>query len=197
MRMTSLQRRFALGGLILSCTCWLSVDIFAQQGLTAGTRIRITAVTSMNDMTASRRTIVGTFEAIGDTAITVVDEHGVTLTIPRPTILQIERSEGRQSRGRNAAIGFAIGLGVGALLAATTTGDCAHSFGPCGPGIAAVAGATLGGGIGLALGASIPPAERWRVDPRLNNDLHQTSPQALASPSAPVARSDGARHSAR
>ena len=126
----------------------------------AGMRIRITTAPSNDQAGKQRRTLVGSLVTIDESTVVVTDQHGSNVRVLRTFIIAMERSAGRKSRGKNTAIGLLVGATVGAAMVAATASDCT---GLCvvGPGAAAVVGGIFFGDIGAAIGAVVPPAERW------------------------------------
>ena len=133
-----------------------------ESPLAPGMRIRITTGPAADTMRAGQRT-VGSFVALDDSALVLVDEHGRSVRVPRRSISAIERSEGKYSRGRKAL----IGLLMGGTVAAGGSAECQDGECSGGTGASAsdgVAGLFVGA-IGAAIGAVLPPGERWiRID---------------------------------
>lgn len=134
--------------------------------LVQGSRLRIRA-SSLNGP------IRGTLASLSGDSLTLETQGRAPLVLERSQITRLEVSAGRRSRGRGAAIGALIGLGVGLLSTTaiglgTCSGDNAGSEDCV---IGTVAGLVvltpaltiLGAGIGVAL----PPGERWvKVPPQ-------------------------------
>jgi hypothetical protein len=160
--------------LTLLCCGLLSVpEAIAQQAtLPDNTRLRLTLAPQTN---APPRHVIGWFETLDGSTITLRDRRGRMSTTERRAVTRVERSQGRHSRWRRAGFGFLIGAASGMLVGALSE-DCSNaggSFAPCfnRAETAGLAGLWFGG-IGSAVGALLPPGERW---------------EALSLPAAPVA----------
>jgi hypothetical protein len=131
--------------------------------LAPGMRIRITTGPAADRTTRAGQQTVGSFVALDDSALVLVDEHGRSVRMPRSSISAIERSEGKYSRGRKALIGLLMGGTVAAGGSAECQdGDCS---GGAGAGASDGAAGLFVGAIGAAIGAVLPPGERWiRID---------------------------------
>jgi hypothetical protein len=143
-----------------------------QTTIPDNTRLRLTLTQQAN---APPRHVIGWFESLDRSGITLRDRRGRVSTTQRTKVNRIERSQGRHSRWRRTGFGFLIGATSGALVGALSGDDCSRaggSFAPC-----FSAGTTAGllgvffGGIGAGVGAALPPGERWEL---------------LALPSVPV-----------
>jgi hypothetical protein len=108
--------------------------------------------------------VIGWLDSFDQSAITVRHRRGHISTTYRSTVTRVEQSHGRHSRWRRTGIGFALGVAGGALFGAAAGEDCANSrgFGPCfSPGATAAMLGMFFRGIGAAVGALVPPGERW------------------------------------
>ena len=150
---------------LVALLCWGLVGVrpaAAQQAILDNTRLRLTLVPHAD---APARHVLGWFESLDGSSITLRDHRGRMSTTQRTTVTRIEQSHGRYSRWRRTGFGFLVGVASGALFGLAAGDDCSTkrgTFAPCFD-VALTAG-VLGawfGGIGAAVGASLPPGERW------------------------------------
>ncbi|MEZ5319452.1 MAG: hypothetical protein R2752_18785 [Vicinamibacterales bacterium] len=83
------------------------------------------------------------------------------------TLSRLERSAGRHSRWRGAALGALVGFGVGAIVGRLST-HCGASDWICLQAVAVLGGGLMGAGGGAAVGAALPPRERLVLVVRLD-----------------------------
>jgi hypothetical protein len=134
-----------------------------ESPIAPGMRIRITTGPATDRTARPGQKTVGSFVAVDDTALVLIDEHGRRVRVPRSSISTIERSEGKHSRGRKAL----IGLLMGATATAGGSAECQDDscFGDAGDSASGGLAGLFVGAIGAAIGAALPPAERWvRID---------------------------------
>lgn len=158
MKSTQTRRKVrgtALISLIALFLLVMNIDLIAQEAspIVPGTRVRVTAPDVASGKIAG--TIIITVKA--DTLELKVKGKIRPLVIPLGSITRLEVSRGRKSAaGWGAAIGFGIGAGWIAVLAATLPHEPAEasSAGEVARGIA------VSGGIGAGLGALVGLAIR-------------------------------------
>ena len=142
--------------------------------LAPGMRVRILAP----DVSSNK--LIGTIDRVSDESVILdVPGRNEPVSILRRKIARLDVSEGPRSRGVDATIGGVIGAGIAA-------GGCALANGSgrghiVSSGTVAGVCALFGSGIGAAIGAAIPPGERWKemsatryrisVLPRLDHGL--------------------------
>ena len=133
--------------------------------LRQGSRLRITSP-------AFKGPIRGTLASLSDDSLTLVTKSGAApLLIERGRITRLDISAGR-SRGRKAAIGAALGLGVGLIITgvAAATEDCSgYGAEDCGliPAVSLILFTPALTVSGAVIGVALPPSERWvRVPPQ-------------------------------
>lgn len=144
-----------------------------SQDLLSGTRVRVTTTARRASPRAPRIAglpagpgaprIAGLLVSISDMDVTIVPDRATApLMIPKATILGIERSTGRRSRWRGAAVGAVIGGFVGAVVGLASE-RCGAGDLVCLEALAALGGGMIGAAGGAAVGAALPPAERCVV----------------------------------
>ncbi len=90
--------------------------------------------------------------------------------VPRAGVAKVERRIGHRSRGRYAAFGALIGLGLGGAVGYMAGSSCTPKPGSwfgcfMQPAAGAFAGAIFGAGGGAITGALMPPADQWQTLP--------------------------------
>jgi hypothetical protein len=125
-------------------------------------RLRLTLTPKAN---APPGHVIGWLDSFDQSTISMRDHRGHISTTDRAKVTKVEQSQGRHSRWRRVGIGFAVGMAGGALIGLGSGEDCANSGGfggPCfSPGATAAMLGMFFGGIGAAVGAVLPPGERW------------------------------------
>jgi len=122
--------------------------------LAPGVRVRIVAP----DVSAGK--VIGTITAVDEESVTLdVPGRGAAVSVPRDKITHLDVSEGPRSRWINAAFGAAVGALGGAIVGGNHKSSLFH--GDYSTGEAATDGGVLGALVGAAVGALIPPGERW------------------------------------
>jgi hypothetical protein len=119
---------------------------------------------------AGERPIMGTLQAMNETALTVKPDDGsAPVTLDRARISRIEVSRGRSRRSTGAMNGLVAGGLVGAVLGLVIPNDycpaCFRSYNyhPPGPGKLVVVTAGILGVLGAGIGAAISPGESWKT----------------------------------
>jgi hypothetical protein len=104
---------------------------------------------------------------------------GVATTIPRDSIERLDRSLGRHSRGRGALIGAGIAAVVGVASSLAYGASCEEEECTMGAAYGLLLYTPLAMGVGAAIGALVPPGDRWkpvqneRVSLRFDPDLRK------------------------
>jgi hypothetical protein len=125
--------------------------------LAPGMRVRVL----VQDISPS--IFVGTISRVGDQSVTIdVPGRSEPISVLREKIARLDVSSGRRSRWVDAAIGAGIGAAGSAL--ACSSGENKHSFIVNNTDVTAGC-ALVGGLIGAAIGAAIPPGEHWNEMP--------------------------------
>ena len=131
----------------------------AAAALPAGTRLRITVL-------PPGRQVSGTLATTTSTGLTMNLDGGGMVTIPHATVRRYERDNGR-SRKRGVLLGVLAGGVAGSLIGLSHGNGCTSqgglgSLGCLGePAASAAGGLLIGSGIGAAVGALMPPRQRW------------------------------------
>jgi hypothetical protein len=129
-------------------------DAPAPASLAPGMRVRLVAP----DVLAGK--IVGTLQLIDEEFVTVqIEGRSEPLSVRRDKIDRLDVSAGRRSRWFYAGIGAAVGTLGGAIAGGNHKSSLFHS--DYSTGEAATQGGVLGALAGAAIGALIPPGERW------------------------------------
>ena len=109
----------------------------------------------------------GTLASTTATGVTMNLDRGGMVTIPHATIRRYERDNGR-SRKRGVLLGLLAGGVAGSLIGLSHGNDCTPQAGGLGslsclgePAASAGGGLLIGSGIGAAVGAFLPPRQRW------------------------------------
>jgi hypothetical protein len=120
--------------------------------------------------TAGERPIMGTLQAMNETAITVKPDGAAGLvTLDRARITRIEVSRGGTRRSTGAANGLVAGGLVGAFLGLLVPNDycpaCfrSYNFRPTPQWKLVVVTAGILGALGAGIGAMVPPGEKWEA----------------------------------
>jgi hypothetical protein len=125
----------------------------AAPGLTPGMRVRITAPNGADTAVA------GTIRSLdGQTIELAVRGRPEPVRVARDQIAKIEVSAGQGSRLSGALIGGLVGAGVGAAVGKGSEPNNGYVVNSAAEAGGAIAFALLG----AAIGALIPPAERWQ-----------------------------------
>ncbi|MFN7922136.1 MAG: hypothetical protein U0Q16_18685 [Bryobacteraceae bacterium] len=136
----------------------LSVSLLAAgESAATGSWARVTAIRTGANVkvarTGEKKRLAGTFAGASEDAVRV-DTRGSVVSIPRSDVKRVEVAVNR--KGRRAAIGAAIGAGVGAAsLGGAAAASNKPGAEPGVPGLLAVGGLVLGGGIGALVGMAV------------------------------------------
>jgi hypothetical protein len=156
----AISPRNALAFLTLACL-FASVSAAGEDApldlsLTPGMRVRVLAP----DISPSK--VVGTVNRVDDKSVTIdVAGRSEPVSVLRDKIARLDVSTGRRSRWVDAAIGAGIGAAASAL--ACGSDERKHSIVN---NTDVTAGCALVGGLlGAAIGAAIPPGEHWNELP--------------------------------
>jgi hypothetical protein len=105
-----------------------------------------------------RRVVVaGTLVGVTDETLTLeLDGSGRALGVARRSIVKLEASRGKRSRGKTALMGAGIGAGI-ALAGIALAEDQGKGY--------AVAGLVVGVPVWALIGAALPTPERWKEVP--------------------------------
>ena len=109
------------------------------------------------------RTVEGRVVAVAPEGVTLRIETSRQVTIPARAIESIKVRTGRHPRSRGAAVGAVIGVFLGAGLAVSALGrpclaeDCYRNL------AGFVLSVPVVTGLGAAVGAIIPPGDRWEA----------------------------------
>ena len=173
MKVTKTRAKLALGALLLAGivpaaaqepagAASSSAAVPAQSATAAvptGTRLRITVL-------PPGRQVSGTLASTTATGVTMNLDRGGMVTIPHATVRRYERDNGR-SRKRGVLLGLLAGGVAGSLIGLSSGNSCTSqgglgSLGCLGePAASAAGGLLIGSGIGAAVGALLPPRQRW------------------------------------
>lgn len=149
-------------GLLVTLACLFAcVSMAGEQSpldltLTPGMRVRVVAP----DISPSD--LVGTISKVDDQSVTIdVPGRSEPISVLREKIARLDVSAGRRSRWVDATIGAALVAAGGAL--ACSASETKHSIVS---NTDVTAGCALAGALlGAAVGAAIPPGERWNEMP--------------------------------
>jgi hypothetical protein len=121
-----------------------------------GTRVRVRSA-------APRGTLTGLLVASDDQSVTLRLKSGTAVNLARESILGLEQSQGRETPGAVRVAWIALGVGLGAAIAAehVDSKDCGVWSGNACSRSEAILGGVLVGGLFLSL-AKPPSLERWR-----------------------------------
>jgi hypothetical protein len=107
-------------------------------------------------------TVAGTIRSLDGRAIALaVPGRPEPVSVARDQIAKIEVSAGRGSRLTGALIGALVGAGVGAVVGKGSESNNTYAVNSA----AEAGGAIAFGLLGAAIGALVPPAERWQEAP--------------------------------
>lgn len=146
-----------------------------------GTRVRL-KLSARDGHPGLPGRLEGRIASVDREAITVDLNAYQRVTVPVRTVERVQVAAGRHSRGRGALIGAGIGALVVGGISGIGLAACDKDSWECvGPAAALVYVTPLAAGAGAAIGALVPPGERWETVPR----------ERLRFTAGPILRKDG------